>query len=411
MHYTFVQKNGLRVVFIPRKESKICSINVHVDAGSICDEKSFPLGTSHFVEHMIFNGSKKYPNREDLLGIILDKGGKRGAYTSYFEQQHFVTISKQYLQAGLDYLSQTLLYPSFTEEAFFKEKQVILAELAKNESSFERVFYTKGVNKTIFASKALHNYPLGNKNSLENITFKDVISFHAQFFNPNRMTLFISGDYSKETVVELCNTYFAKDNLINGLEKETFERLELNTPRVSKLTGINSKNVKIAYAQFLQKETGYHYLSMLFLMQILCVGEASRLFKELREVRKLVYDVHPNNLCTPYGFLIGIVTQASKEHTEEIKKVILSEIKNIAVNSIKKEELMKVKNKYRQKVIEGCDSTKDVCDMYYRHFKKFGSLYNFKQEQQQIELVTSQDIKDSAKLLLKNDISWIEMSC
>ena len=170
MHYTFLLKNGLRVIFIPRKRSKICSINVHVDAGSICDEKSYPFGTSHFVEHMIFNGSKNYSTREDLLGIILDKGGKRGAYTGYFEQQHFVTISKQYLEQALNYLSQTLLYPCFTEEAFLKEKQVILAELAKNESSLERVFYTKEVNKTIFKSRALQNYPLGNKNSIENAT-------------------------------------------------------------------------------------------------------------------------------------------------------------------------------------------------------------------------------------------------
>ncbi len=410
MHKTHILENGFKVVFIPRKESQICSINIHLNAGSIYDEKGFNYGTSHFVEHMIFNGAKKYPNRNTLLNKILSKGGKRGALTSHFEQRHFVTISKEYIEIAFEYLSQTLLYPNLTEENFFKERAIILAELAKNESSTERFFYTKGVNTSVFKTKVLQNYPLGNVDSIKTINLEGVRLFHSTFFIANRMTLFISGNYSQEEIVELSKKYFAVKELKKKPRKETPIKLELNNPNNTKIKYEGRKNVMISCAQFLPKISGSKYLSLLFLMQILSVGVQSRLFIELREKRSLVYDIYPNNMCTQHGFLVGVVTQSSKENISEIKKIILSEIKNISINSVKEQELIRIKNRYKQTITEQSDSTIGICDKYYNHYKKFGSFYNFEKEAKRITLISLENIKESAQQLLKNKMNWIEMS-
>ena len=303
--YTHTLDNGFKIIFIQRTGTKICKLGLLVDAGSQYDDADvFPTGTSHFVEHMVFNGTEKYKTRIELLEIITNDGGLRGAETSYFSQYHYVSTLGQFVEYAFDYMSQTLLYPKFTLESLDKERKIIISEFQKNESDPDRKFYFHGVNACVFKNTALQNYPLGNAIGIESITLDNIQQFHKQYFNPRRMTVFAIGDFDEQFMFNLTQKYFSGETKTQIQTEVATVGIDTNTLENKTLIYHGIKNAKIAYVQFVECKTVEQYYMLMFLSRILSFGTDARLFIELREKRNLVYQISPNNVYTPSGFFV-----------------------------------------------------------------------------------------------------------
>ncbi len=409
-NYTHTLQNGFKIVFIPKIGTKICKISVLVDAGSMCEDAGgVPSGTAHFVEHMVFNGTKKYPNRNDLFNLVVKEGGTRGASTSQFIQNHFVSTLKQFVVPAFEYLSETLLNAVFTEQSFAKEKPIILSEFKKNDSNPDTKFYFHGVNATVFENKSLQNYMLGNRESIESITLKNITDFYNTYFTPNRMTLFIIGDFQKDEIITLSEKYFGEKIDTNNTTETNNTIIKIQEPHNTVLKYSGLTNSKIGCTQFIPNVTLKRYFSIMFLFRILCVGPTSRLFHELREKRGLIYQISPNNMFTPSGFMVGIVTQSEVKDIPEIKEVILNEIKDIENSGVLESELSQIKNRHFQTMERQNDATESLCSEYVEYYRKFKTIYDPIAETELVNSITVSDIKESAKLLLEKDFSWIEM--
>jgi predicted Zn-dependent peptidase len=401
--------NGIQAVFVPRQGTKICKISALVDAGSLCDDTGgYPSGTAHFVEHMVFNGTEKYKTREELLNIVINDGGLRNGTTGYFWQQYFISTLNQFTESALDYLSQAVLYPAFSEKDFEKEKKVILAEWAKDNSNPERRFYIQGINATIFENPAMQHTALGSKSGVESIQFSDIQRFHAEFFVPENITLFVIGDYTESDIVEKLEQYFGKKKAgkVYAKPKHTIVTSETHDT-VMYFSGLT--DTKLAYANFIPDISEPEYIAISLVARILAGGPTSRLMRELREKRGMIYGISTNALLTEKGLAFSIVTQSDQKNITEIQQVILGEIQNISDEGVIQSELDQIRNRYLQFVERENDSTESLLSEYIEYYKKYQKIYNREYIESMIQSVTLQDIQNAAKKVLKYPARWTEM--
>ena len=135
--------NGLKVVLIsdPATDKAAASLDVYIGSGSDPEGRE---GLSHFLEHMLFLGTEKYPDSAEYKEFMAAHGGGDNAYTSYNHTNYFFDIDKDHLEPALDRFSQFFIAPTFTPKYVSRERQVVHSEYtSKFKSDGRRSFYAK----------------------------------------------------------------------------------------------------------------------------------------------------------------------------------------------------------------------------------------------------------------------------
>src|SRR5437868_6726361 len=119
----FQLKNGLQVLLVESHKSPVISIQMWVRTGS-ADEGRGEEGLSHFIEHLVFKGTRKFGVGE-IASVVEGAGGELNAYTSFDQTVFYVTISKQYFETGLTVISEMMGFPRFDEDEIDNEREVV----------------------------------------------------------------------------------------------------------------------------------------------------------------------------------------------------------------------------------------------------------------------------------------------
>ena len=131
---TKILHNGLKVISIKRN-TQIASIHIGINVGSVI-EKAGNRGVSHFIEHMLYKGTKNR-NNEELNDALEKRGGEYNAYTDYTCTVYSITALSEELEPSLEILSDMVINSTFPEEEIEKERGVILAEIRTSRDDVE----------------------------------------------------------------------------------------------------------------------------------------------------------------------------------------------------------------------------------------------------------------------------------
>ncbi len=137
---SLVLDNGLKVLLVsdPRADKAAASLDVNVGSGSDPENRQ---GLAHFLEHMLFLGTEKYPQPGEYKDFINEHGGGQNAYTSFDHTNYFFDIDKDYLEPALDRFAQFFISPLFNERYVTRERQVVHSEfLSGKKSDGRRIF-------------------------------------------------------------------------------------------------------------------------------------------------------------------------------------------------------------------------------------------------------------------------------
>src|ERR1700722_15947273 len=129
-------KNGLKVILTESHKSPVVSVQMWVRTGS-ADEKKKEEGISHFIEHLVFKGTRKFKVGE-IASIIEGAGGELNAYTSFDQTVFYVTISKAFETVGLDVISEMMGFPKFEAGEIDNERGVVIEEIKRSNDSPHR---------------------------------------------------------------------------------------------------------------------------------------------------------------------------------------------------------------------------------------------------------------------------------
>lgn len=208
----FTLPNQLKVFLVSDKDADKAAASLDIRVGSANDPNELP-GLAHFLEHMLFLGTEKYPDPDAYQKFISDHGGGHNAYTSLENTNYFFDINADYLQGALDRFSQQFTAPLFNEDYVQREVNAVHSEYSSKIQDDGRR-YLESLKAVLNPKHPYRRFAVGNLETLvdtENKTLRQaLIEFHNAEYSANRMRLTVLGREDLGTLAQWVEARFAQ---------------------------------------------------------------------------------------------------------------------------------------------------------------------------------------------------------
>lgn len=277
-------KNGLQVLLLESHKSPVVSVQMWVKTGS-ADETKGQEGLSHFIEHLVFKGTRKY-GVGGIAAVVEGSGGELNAYTSFDQTVFYVTISKQFTDVALDVISEMMGHPEFDKTEVDNEREVVVEEIKRGQDSAGR-----RSSQLLFSNvfkKSPYGVPvIGYEKIVRGTSVKKIKEYYESRYVPSNMFLVIAGDFESAEMKQKVESLFgdftphklkkvkrtkepAQDKIRIKVEKTPFKQTSLYLSW--RVPSVQHKDV----------------LALEVLSMILGQGDSSRLVTDLRIREPLV---------------------------------------------------------------------------------------------------------------------------
>jgi len=352
----YISKSGMKLVCIPDDDATVISMGIYIRVGSL-DENEHELGVAHFLEHMVFKGTKKYKGNK-LIERLDNLGTMYNAATSYEYTNYYIHGLPQFQNELIEMLLDMYFEPEIPPSTVENEKKVILEEYKMRNDSKSLKIYMNLLNLVTKEKNKLYGRPvIGNQNSIKNITIDDLVRFREKYHDHTKTTITISGKFNEDkmkTLIEkiINNNYddkfgtFIKYNGLRKIDQKNYITdliLTTQKPRLSnryffQMIEGQQTNISLNFPCWKSFTKNNIYLN------ILSVVLANRLYKIIRTDYGLVYNVDTNTVIFDTFGLFSIVMGVDPKNIYSAIKLTINELINIYKNGITNEELLKVKN-------------------------------------------------------------------
>lgn len=391
---TFVLENGMK--FIVVEDFSIPNANMYLfyKVGSRNEYQGI-TGLSHFFEHMMFNGSKKYgPKMFDQTMEF--NGGSNNAYTTQDVTVYTDWFPTSAAEVMFDLESDRIANLSIDPEMVESERGVVLSERRTGlENSPWRQLFEK-VRATAFQEHSYHWPVIGYEDDMKNWTQADLERYFKTYYAPNNCVVVVSGALSFETVKALAQKYMAPiPSQPEAPQVHVVEPPQRGERRIVEQREVATPYILIAYHTPEAKHEDYYALNML--SAILGNGPSSRLYAELVDKKPLATQIFTSfdSAFDPTLFSVGAVCNKNVDEVD-LENAIYKEIDKIKSEGITANELQKAKNQklmefYGQvETINGKSDTLGTYELFFGDYKKMFST------PEKYNGVTIQDIQDVA---------------
>lgn len=388
-------KNKL-IIILEKKLTQTITIQATVKTGSNSENKKIN-GISHFIEHMLFEGTKKRKNSRIISNEIESLGGELNAYTSNERTSFYVKVPKKHTGKALDIIADILQNPLFSEKTIEKERRVILKEinLHKDEPRFHQwILFTQ----TLFKKHPAKLPPYGTAESVKGIKRKDLLNYYTDYYTSNNTILSIVGNFNKNITQKI------KNQFKNFKSKKLPKIKKIIEPKQNKITikkekrKILSSYMVLGYKTVPRTNKDSYTLDVI--RSILGRGQSGKIFDEIRNKRGLAYEVGVHHdPSSNYGFF-AVYLNTDKQNIKKIIRLILNEFNHL--KSITENDLKEAKGFLTGQHILENEDTKELADElgYWESIKDAKLLKNYIKE---INKVKKTDIlKAAKKYLTKN---------
>lgn len=390
----FTLKNGMKIFVL--EDSSIPNANMYFfyKVGSR-NEYIGITGISHFFEHMMFNGAKKYGPKE-FDRTMEANGGSNNAYTSENITAYTDWFPSSSLEVLFDLEADRIANLNFDPKMIESERGVILSERSTGLENNPLEQLWQEVQATAFIAHSYQWPVIGWESDIKNWTKEDLENYFHTYYAPNNCVVVISGDVKLDKVKNLAEKYFEpipagpKPRPIHTIEPEQTGERRLFVKRE-----VPSPNLMITYHVPQTGSEDYYALDLL--NSILSEGESSRLYNSIVDNQQLALEVgsfYPEAFDPTLFYFYGICNDGIS--ASQLEKAILDEVDKIIKDGISEDELQKVKNQklmsfYRTtETINGMSNTIGSYELFFGDYKKmFTAPDDYKK-------VTADDIKNAA---------------
>ena len=345
---SFELRNGLKVIVIENKRAPVVAQMLWYNFGSGVEENG-KSGLAHFMEHLMFKGTKKFPDSyySDFISKI---GGSENAFTSYDYTAYYQVFPKYELEKIMQMESDRMVNLTLTEENVEIEKKVILEERFQRVESDPSAKLDESMRSILFPNHYYGRPIIGWKHEIENLGFDDVINFYKKYYIPNNATLVLSGDVDFENVKKLSKKYFGKRKKGTPLIYESIIDPKLETSVMVKMTHPTVKqNIwKKFYRVISYKSSLRESLALEIGLKILASGSSSILYENLVNKKKVFSAVggYYQGLTRGEGSVYFYAIPNKEIEFEKIDKIINDEIDTILKKGISKKRFEIEKKKF-----------------------------------------------------------------
>ncbi len=389
-----VMNDKLKVVVkeIPYVES--ASIIVWVKTGSRYEPKKLN-GISHFIEHLVFKGSKKRPDALSISLAIEEIGGKINAFTSEEYTGFYVKVPADYIELGMDVLSDMIYSPLLREDDIEKEKKVVIEEIKRYYDIPEEWVETLLI-KAVWGDHPLGRDILGTIESVSSLTKKDIVNFMEANYNPSNITVSIAGKVKIQEIFNLASNYFYTEKKGKPYDFSKVNSKIQGEKFIAEHRNISQVHLSMAFLSFPRSDERRYALSLLSI--ILGSGMSSRLFQKLREEKSLVYDISTYPVYFSDTGLFKISAGIDPPRTEEAIIAIIEELNKMKDFDDEK-ELKKAKEYYKGSFLISLEDSLTQSSFIGKWTMLEGTPPNIKEFIRKTEKVTIKDIRDISRAI------------
>jgi len=390
--------NGLTVLLTPQKETKAITVLVLVGVGSRYESENI-AGVAHFLEHMMFKGTKKRPTHFSIVKELDGVGAQYNAYTDKDHTGYYIKINAEKIDLALDILSDIVWNSKLEEKEISKEKGAILEEINMYE---DRPADKAGENleKLIFNNNSLGKDILGNKKTVSNTNRREMLVFKNKYYHPKNMVVSVAGNFNEEKIEKKINKYF--DKKFNKNKKTNFKKFnfEQKKPTIS-LEYKDSAQAHLAIGfkgiSYINKENSV----VKILSTILGSGTSSRLFVNIREKYGLCYYIFAGSKNYQDTGIFYIQSGLDKDRIKLAIKLIIKELKKIKEKGITSEELKRAKENIKGNIILNLEDSENIASWYGTQQLLIGKTKTPEQKIYDIMKVNKEDVNRVAKGIFK----------
>ena len=396
---TITLENGARIVFEHIPYVRSVSFGLWFSVGSR-RETGIQNGASHFIEHMLFKGTKS-KTASQIAEQMDEVGGQLNAFTTKESTCFYGRVLDQNLRKSVDLFADMLFHSNFAEEDIDAERQIIFEEIDMYEDSPDDLV-SEVLLEAVFPDSALGRPILGTKETLRAFSRDLLLSYKEENFTGERFVFALSGNFT-EADISYISDLFSK---LPAGKEETVDKANFQPAFV-----LREKEIEQNHLCLLLPGLHYNhedrYAAQLF-SNILGGGMSSRLFQELREELGLCYSVYSFGASYHDVGAFGIYLALNRENEEKALEKILEILRDLKENGVSQTELERANSQVKTSVLLSLESTSARMNRMGRNALHRGHIPTAEEVIANYDAVSTEDVQALSKRLL--DFSKLSFS-
>jgi len=388
-----VLKNGLSVITAPLKETKVVTIFVLFGIGSRFESRGI-RGLSHFIEHMMFKGTKKRPNASSLIRAIDSMGAVYNAFTAKDMTGYHIKVDKSHATTATEILSDMLQNSLIEAKEVEQEKGVIIEEINMREDTpmihVEDVF-----EEDLFGDQPIGWDTAGTRDSIRKMKRQDFVNYIKKFYTTGNAVAVVAGAIDPDEAVAMIGKSFGK--LRKTKRSQPVKAKAKLTHRQAHLIYRKSEQSHLAlgFPSYPYKHPRRPALKVL--NTALGGNMSSRLFSIIREKHGMAYYVRSST--NPYADTGVFLVQAGLDNrrVEKAIALIIKELKKISEKPLGKSELQRAKDFIKGQVAIQLEDQENLADWLARRYLMENKIPTVDDYLAEIDKVTAADVKRVAQ--------------
>ncbi|MEW5856138.1 MAG: pitrilysin family protein [Cyanobacteriota bacterium] len=401
--------NGLTIV-AEQMPVEAVNLNVWINVGS-SDEPDPINGMAHFLEHMVFKGTPRLKSGEFEL-LIEERGAVTNAATSQDYTHYYITAAPKDFAHLAPLQLDVVLNPSIPDDAFQRERLVVLEEIRRSEDNPRRRTYQRAM-EVAFDTLPYRRQVLGPASVIEQLKVQQMRDFHASRYQPQSITAAVVGNLPVEELIEIVAEGLTKIG-VSTQEPEVKSQEAIAstlTPEPAFREIVRREYVDESLQQarlvMMWRVPGMTHLSDTYALDVLSVilgqGRMSRLFRDLREDRHLVTNIGVSNMSHRHQGVFYIGAQLPVENLAEVEAAILAHIRTLQTEPASEAEISRFRTQVANRFVFGNETPSDRANLYGYYQTMMGDLAPALNYPARIQALEAADLQSAAQQYLSCD--------
>jgi len=384
--YTHRLSNGLQIVGQPMPDFESVAVSYYVRTGSRDEPDPSVAGVSHFLEHMVFKGTRTLDWQQ--ITLEFNKiGAELNAFTSHEATVYFARVLGEYLERAVELLSD-MMYPRFAESDFETEKEVIVNEIARSEDQPYNLAYRR-MMQTYFGNHPLGHDVLGTRESIRNMRIEQMRNYWDRRYGANNLIFSIAGNFDWQHIIRLVEQHCS--NWRTGDAKRDIAHYEPEHPINQVVVDKNLKQqiMIIAMPSVDIKDSDYYAVALGG--SIFGDNDGSRLYWNIYQ-KGLAESASAGIWAMEGTGIMLMEANTTPEQTPRVLKLLRSELASLLDDGVHEDELRRAKDKWISSLVLSSESTFSRMRALASDWVTEGRLISLDEEIERVEKVTTDDV-------------------
>lgn len=395
-------KNGIRVVLVPMSGVKSVAVGVYVGTGSRY-ESAKENGISHFLEHLVFKGTKKFPSYKEVNRFIENHGAIQNAGTGTDSTMFYCKIPGVHTDLALEFVSQLTVRPKLRQKDLEEERRVILEEISWVQDRPDELVGDI-LSQLMYPNHGLGRDIQGTTETVTGFTADDLQKYWREQYVAANMVVAVAGDKTQcsKLNAQIERLFDQVPDTQGRKFPEFVDKQQNSAVLVKKKSEFKQTNVALGLPGV--STTDPRRFAQSVLVTILGRGFSSRLLEEVREERGLCYGIGAYEIKRKDGGMIGIGADLNPRKLPEAITAILAEMTKLKEKLVGDEELAAAKEKIRGPLLFGAENPYNQMEFYARQvLEKPDGVLSYDILIDRLMGVTAEEVRNMARELFKTE--------